>query len=68
MEQARRTEGCLDFVVAADPIEADRINVFEAWTDRAALDAFREGGPDHDLSALIVRASVAEHQVVGLGA
>ncbi|MGH7418441.1 MAG: putative quinol monooxygenase, partial [Candidatus Rokuibacteriota bacterium] len=28
---ARRSPGCLDFVVAADPIEPDRVNVYEQW-------------------------------------
>jgi hypothetical protein len=29
--QARSTPGCRDFVVAADPIEPDRVNVYEEW-------------------------------------
>lgn len=63
MRQARETPGCLDFVVAADPLEADRVNVFEAWSHQEALDAFRESGPDDQLSSLIVRAAVAEYAV-----
>lgn len=63
MAEARRTPGCRDFVVAADPLEVDRVNVLEAWQDRATLAAFRGSGPGDDLSALIVRAAVAEHAV-----
>jgi quinol monooxygenase YgiN len=32
---ARSSPGCLDFVVAADPIEPDRINVYEQWESEA---------------------------------
>ena len=67
MTQARQASGCADFVVAADPLEAERVNVFEVWTDRGALEAFRGSGPDDGLSALIVRADVAEHEVVPAG-
>ena len=30
MVEARRAPGCLDFVVAADPIEPDRVNVLRS--------------------------------------
>lgn len=63
MAQARSTTGCHDFVVAADPLEPDRVNVFEAWQDRTALAAFRGSGPDENFSSLIVSATVAEHVV-----
>ncbi|MEM1125679.1 MAG: antibiotic biosynthesis monooxygenase family protein [Bacteroidota bacterium] len=62
--QARRTTGCRDFVVAADPIEADRINVYEEWESKEALLTFRGKGPGEDLSPMIVRAEVAEHAVM----
>ena len=67
MAQARRAAGCEDFVVAADPIEDDRVNVFEAWTTRAELEAFRGSEPDDGLGALIVRAAVAEYEVAADG-
>ena len=68
MMQARRAPDCRDFVVAADPMEIDRVNVYEAWASREALAAFRGTGPGDDLSALIVRAEVAEHVVTPAGA
>ena len=61
MTQARDSPGCRDFVVAADPLEADRVNVYEAWASRSALESFRGTGPDDDLSMLIVAAEVAEY-------
>ena len=65
--QARGTRGCRDFVVAADPIEPDRVNVYEEWESEEALVAFRGDGPDHDLSSSIVRADVARHVVASSG-
>ena len=61
--QARGTVGCRDFVVAADPLESDRVNIYEEWESEEALAAFRGDGPGEDLSASIVRASVSEHVV-----
>ena len=61
--QTRAFPGCRDFVVAPDPIESDRVNVYEEWESEEALLAFRGAGPDSDLSSSIVRASVARHVV-----
>ena len=67
ISMARRFRGCLDFVVAADPIEPDRVNVYEAWESEAALEEFRGNGPGEDLSADIVRADVSRHQISSSG-
>jgi quinol monooxygenase YgiN len=42
--RARRAAGCLDFVVAADPLEPGRVNIYERWDSEAALTAFRGEG------------------------
>jgi quinol monooxygenase YgiN len=65
--QARATKGCLDFVVAGDPIEADRVNVYEEWESEAALMAFRGAGPGNDLTSVIVRAGVRRHRIASSG-
>ena len=65
--QARSTRGCRDFVVAADPIEPDRVNVYEAWESEEALVIFRGAGPEQDLSSSIVRADVSRHVVLSSG-
>ena len=41
-ERARKQDGCLDLSLSADPLDADRINVFELWRDQEALDAWRK--------------------------
>src|SRR5207247_1713674 len=43
--EARRAAGCRDFVVAADPIDPDRVNVYEEWDSDTQLEAFRGAGP-----------------------
>lgn len=64
---ARRTPGCRDFVVAADPLEPDRVNVYEEWESEQALLTFRGDGPDDPLGATILRAEVARHIVASSG-
>ena len=64
---ARRSPGCRDFIVAADLIEPDRVNVYEEWESEEALLAFRGEGPDQDLSSSIVRADVSRHVVSSTG-
>jgi len=64
---ARRSSGCLDFVVAADPLEPDRVNVYEQWESEAQLEAFRGEGPGPDLMSDIVSADVSRHQISSSG-
>lgn len=64
IKQARRAAGCLDFVVAADPIEPGRVNIYEQWEAEAALTNFRGAGPSSELSAEILRAQVERHHTV----
>jgi quinol monooxygenase YgiN len=65
--QARKTSGCRDFVVAVDPLEPDRVNVYEEWESEEALETFRGDGPQQDLSSSIVRADVSRHVVSSSG-
>lgn len=65
--KARQTPGCLDFVVAADPVEPDRVNVYEAWETEEALLRFRGQGPANEITALITGAEVARHMVASTG-
>jgi len=60
---ARSAPGCLDFVVAADPVNPDRVNVYERWETDAAVEAFRGEGPGPHLTADIVRADVTRYEI-----
>ena len=64
---ARRTLGCRDFVVAADPVEPDRVNIYEEWDSADRLEAFRGEGPGDQLIKLIESADVRRHVVASSG-
>jgi quinol monooxygenase YgiN len=63
VQQALRTQGCLDYAISADPLDPDRIHIFERWESRAAVEAFRGSGPSDDQQQSIVSASVSEYDV-----
>ncbi len=64
VEEARRTDGCLDFSIAADLVDPGRINVYERWESNDAVDAFRGDGVQGEQAAAIRSASVAEYGAV----
>ena len=43
MEASGAEAGCLDYVFAADPLDPERVVLFERWADQAALDAHIAG-------------------------
>ena len=63
VRQARTSPGCLDFAISADLIEPDRIDIFERWESRLALEKFRGSGPSDEQQGSIVSASVCEYDV-----
>ncbi|MFB4273476.1 putative quinol monooxygenase [Nonomuraea sp. GTA35] len=63
IELARRTPACLGFVISADLLDAGRINVFERWESRMAVEAFRSSGPSDTQRVAMLTASVAEYDV-----
>jgi quinol monooxygenase YgiN len=67
MVAARSAAGCRDFVVAADPLEADRVNVYEEWESEEALLKFRGEGPGGDQLSMITRGDVRRHVVAKSG-
>jgi quinol monooxygenase YgiN len=63
IEAARRASGCLDFSLTADPLEDDRINIFEQWEDVESVERFRSSGPGDEQHAVIIEAQVQQHHV-----
>ena len=63
MVNARCAPGCRDFVVAADPIDPDRVNVYEEWDTESELASFRGTGPTQELNSDIAHADVARHHI-----
>jgi quinol monooxygenase YgiN len=64
---ARKAPGCRDFVVAPDPLEPDRVNVYEEWESEEALLEFRGSGPDDGMWSAIERAEVFRHVISSTG-
>lgn len=57
---ARKAKGCVDFCVSPDPLEPNRVNIFEEWESKSALDEFRAGGPADDLFKLVRKFAINE--------
>lgn len=47
---ARGAPGCLDFAQSPDPLDPERINIFERWESAADLQAFRDLPDDSSAS------------------
>ncbi|WP_354697674.1 hypothetical protein DSM112329_03311 [Paraconexibacter sp. AEG42_29] len=65
--QARQAQGCLDFVLSADPLAADRVYVFERWESPRELLAFRGDGPSEDDMSVVVAGDVARYEIASVG-
>ena len=60
---ARKNEACENFSVSPDPIDMNRVNIFERWQSRTSLDAFRNSGPESDIFSLVETFDVNEYEV-----
>lgn len=73
-ELARVAPGCWEFVQAADPIEPDRIVIYERWESEVELLAFRSSGPDPEPDAVappmpeVLGADVRRYEISAVGA
>lgn len=63
VEQARDASGCLDFSINADLVDPGRVNVYERWETREAVEAFRGEGPSEEQGTQILAGKVAEYDV-----
>ena len=64
VEAARAAPGCVEFHLGADPLDPERIIVFEQWTSAADVEAFRAGGgPQPAHLDDVVDAHVEQHEV-----
>ena len=63
VEKARRADGCLDFAITADSVDPGRVNVFERWESRAALDTARGNAPGFEQAEAMLSVSVADYDV-----
>jgi quinol monooxygenase YgiN len=65
--RARSAEGCLDFSLAADLIDPDRITVYERWASDDDLQRFRAAAGDDGPTAGIEHAEVARYLIAEVG-
>lgn len=62
VDQARRAPGCLDFAITADLVDPGRVNIYERWESRQAVETFRGSGPSDEQVGAIIAASVHEYE------
>ena len=60
---ARENEACEDFSVSPDPIDPNRVNIFEKWKSRSSLESFRNTGPTSEVFSLVETFDVKEYEV-----
>ena len=61
MLRARSAPGCLDLTITADPLESNRINLFEFWQSEKALKQWRAVSRPPKRMAPILRMEVQKH-------
>ncbi|MEU4313858.1 antibiotic biosynthesis monooxygenase family protein [Nocardia sp. NPDC024068] len=66
VDQARSAPGCLDFALSADLTDPARVNIFERWESREAVETFRGAGTGDEQNAVIRAASVAEYDIAAV--
>lgn len=66
MPMARAAAGCLDFVQVADPVEPNRIVVYERWTSDEDLHAFRRAASGVEGAPELLGAEVVKYRISGV--
>ncbi len=69
MRRSRAEQGCIEYVMAADPLEPGRVVLFERWASQADLDAHLAGmssGSDSDRPSIApTSVSIVVYDVSG---
>jgi quinol monooxygenase YgiN len=64
--EARQAPGCRDFVQSSDPIDPERINIYERWDNDEVLMSFRISGeenPESPGTPELLGADVAKYRI-----
>jgi quinol monooxygenase YgiN len=67
MASARAAPGCLEFVLAADPLDDDRVVILERWASTEELLAFRGDGPSDGQMGDVVEGDVHRYEIASVG-
>lgn len=61
--RARSAPGCLDFAITADPVDSNRINIFEFWQSEKDLNSWRaDSNPPKEIIPML-RMEVQKHVI-----
>lgn len=60
---ARDLDDCEDFSVSLDPVDENRVNIFEKWKSRKSLEEFLNSGPDNHSFSLVESFDVYEYEI-----
>lgn len=63
VEAARATDGCLDFSITGDSVDATRVRIYERWESEEQLLRFRGSGPSDGQQAAIIDADVKRYVI-----
>jgi quinol monooxygenase YgiN len=63
IRRARAQAGCLDFVIAAGPVDPGRVNLFEHWSSEKHLAAWRAVADPPDSGVELLGDNVRKHQI-----
>lgn len=63
---ARAAKGCLEFIQVSDPVESDRIVVFERWESDEDLHAFRGAAEGVEGAPQLLGAEVVKYRISGV--
>jgi quinol monooxygenase YgiN len=61
--RARRAPGCLDLSITADPVDPNRVNIFELWQSEGDLKAWRAVAKHPKRVTPLLRAEVQKHVI-----
>lgn len=67
LRRTREEKGCLDVIIALDPIEAGRINVFELWESQELMDEFRARAEPPETGIEILTDDVMKYEISAVG-
>ena len=66
--RARSAQGCLDMAITADPVDSNRINMFEFWRSEKDLNSWRVVSKAPKMIARMLRVEVQKHTIQKSGA
>ena len=67
LRRARTSAGCLDIIIAADPLEPDRVNNFERWESDEHLRTFQAAANPPDSLPEVLGEDMALYEISSSG-